>query len=68
MTSPPPKLPVRGHFKSLYQWLNDLRDYTESTRPISNANAAVDHKRIGTAIRPQGGGTTTTDDTTPRWG
>lgn len=44
----PPKLPVTGPFRRLYGWLNELRDYSQSLRPIDSVGSETQQTAVGT--------------------
>ena len=64
----PNRLPERGPFARLYAWLNQLRDYVESLRPVRSVNTLTNHTSIGVSRdgNPRGGVTQTSNDK-PVW-
>ncbi len=44
----PPKLPTSGPFGRLYQWLNELRDFCASVKPVESFGTEVSRSAIGT--------------------
>lgn len=64
----PPKLPVKGPFKRLYQWLNELRDYAASLRPIDSFGVTTSRSAIGTTRTVNKKESTDAGGDVPRWG
>jgi hypothetical protein len=43
----PPQLPETGEFKKLYAWLNQLRKYAASLRPLNSYGTRTAHTAAG---------------------
>ena len=66
----PPQLPIKGPFKRLYGWLNDLREVVKSQQPIDSIDSVTSTTALGTyrENRKVASGDTVENLNTPRWG
>ena len=66
----PPQLPIKGPFKRLYGWLNDLREVVKSQQPIESIDSMTSVTALGSyrENRKVASGDTVENVNTPRWG
>ena len=66
----PPQLPIKGPFKRLYGWLNDLREVVKSQQPLDSIDSMTSRTALGTyrENRKVESGDTVENLNTPRWG
>jgi hypothetical protein len=65
----PPQLPIKGPFKRLYGWLNDLREVVKSQQNIDSIDSVTSVTALGTYRENRKSvGDSVEDKSTPRWG
>ena len=63
----PQPLPEKGPLRALYSWLNDLRDYVRTTKPLQSYNCLTTHTSGGVVRTPIGGRSETVESAEAEW-
>lgn len=52
MPNLPDVLPESGKFSKLFRWLNQLRSYVDSLKPVQTPNMRIHHSAVGVSHEP----------------